>query len=265
MWRETPVHGISLGIARKGAAKALSLHGALRCNGYVDEELRRELLARREEDQRIRHLAAARSDPDTGRLHTTWLSNGSASIKTTPDGLLICSAARQPGMARSDARRCGGSPGGLAPRPARGPRPRPAARIPGCPARSIHPRGGLPRRTWPTWKTESGSMPGSLSSTAPSSPSPARRSGSIRSRIPGDSASAGHKPGLNRSLTTKPQATVNRGVDIRARHSAMNARRAQRLRYWSTRRGGAHASQPSVIASRNAARETFFSWMRTAE
>jgi hypothetical protein len=34
----------------------------------VDEELRRELLARREEDQRIRHLASARADPDTGRL-----------------------------------------------------------------------------------------------------------------------------------------------------------------------------------------------------
>jgi uncharacterized protein DUF6624 len=40
----------------------------LGCNGLVDEELRRELLARREEDQRIRHLAAARADPDTGRL-----------------------------------------------------------------------------------------------------------------------------------------------------------------------------------------------------
>jgi hypothetical protein len=34
----------------------------------VDEALRRELLDRRAEDQRIRHLAAARSDPDTGRL-----------------------------------------------------------------------------------------------------------------------------------------------------------------------------------------------------
>ena len=34
----------------------------------MDEELRRELLDRREEDQRIRHLAEARSDPDTGRL-----------------------------------------------------------------------------------------------------------------------------------------------------------------------------------------------------
>jgi hypothetical protein len=40
----------------------------LACNGLVDEGLRRELLARREEDQRIRHLAAARADPDTGRL-----------------------------------------------------------------------------------------------------------------------------------------------------------------------------------------------------
>lgn len=38
------------------------------CNGLVDEELRRELLDRREEDQRVRHQAAARSDPDTGRL-----------------------------------------------------------------------------------------------------------------------------------------------------------------------------------------------------
>jgi hypothetical protein len=41
---------------------------ALGCNGLVDEELRRELLARRAEDQRIRHLAAARTDPHTGRL-----------------------------------------------------------------------------------------------------------------------------------------------------------------------------------------------------
>jgi hypothetical protein len=40
----------------------------LGCNGLVDEELRRQLLARREEDQRIRHLASARADPDTGRL-----------------------------------------------------------------------------------------------------------------------------------------------------------------------------------------------------
>ena len=40
----------------------------LGCNGLVDDELRWGLLARREEDQRIRHLAAARADPDTGRL-----------------------------------------------------------------------------------------------------------------------------------------------------------------------------------------------------
>jgi hypothetical protein len=42
--------------------------GALGCNGDVDEDLRRELLGRREEDQRIRHLATAQADPDTGRL-----------------------------------------------------------------------------------------------------------------------------------------------------------------------------------------------------
>jgi len=34
----------------------------------VDEELRAELLARREEDQRIRHAAMEASDPKTGRL-----------------------------------------------------------------------------------------------------------------------------------------------------------------------------------------------------
>jgi hypothetical protein len=44
------------------------LHVPPGCNGLVDEELRRELLARREEDQRIRHLAAAQADPGTGRL-----------------------------------------------------------------------------------------------------------------------------------------------------------------------------------------------------
>jgi hypothetical protein len=51
-----------------GCGKTVCLRGALRCNGRVDEELRRELLARRAEDQRIRHLACARSGPGTGRL-----------------------------------------------------------------------------------------------------------------------------------------------------------------------------------------------------
>lgn len=53
-------------------------HGALGCNGDVDEDLRRELLARGEEDQRIRRLAAAQADPDTGLLPDglgeQWLS-----------------------------------------------------------------------------------------------------------------------------------------------------------------------------------------------
>jgi hypothetical protein len=44
------------------------LDGLRGCNGVVDEELQRELLARREEDQRIRHLASELADPDTGRL-----------------------------------------------------------------------------------------------------------------------------------------------------------------------------------------------------
>lgn len=53
---------------RRGAAKHVPLDGLLGCNGLVDEELGRQLLARRQEDQRIRYLAAARADQDTGRL-----------------------------------------------------------------------------------------------------------------------------------------------------------------------------------------------------
>ena len=34
----------------------------------MDEELRDELLARRDEDQRIRHLTSERAEPETGRL-----------------------------------------------------------------------------------------------------------------------------------------------------------------------------------------------------
>ena len=40
----------------------------LRCNSSVDEQLRGHLLARRDEDQRIRHLASTRADPNTGQL-----------------------------------------------------------------------------------------------------------------------------------------------------------------------------------------------------
>ena len=52
----------------EGRCQALSFAEELGCNGWVDENLRRELLARGEEDQRVRHLAAAQADPDTGRL-----------------------------------------------------------------------------------------------------------------------------------------------------------------------------------------------------
>jgi hypothetical protein len=58
--------------ASQGPGRVLRMrflsHVTLGCNGLVDEELRQELLARREEDQRIRHLAVVQADPDTGRL-----------------------------------------------------------------------------------------------------------------------------------------------------------------------------------------------------
>jgi len=64
--------GMRVSCALHRGARVLQMHFPLNvtfgCNGLVDEELRQELLARREEDQRIRHLAAARADPDTGRL-----------------------------------------------------------------------------------------------------------------------------------------------------------------------------------------------------
>jgi hypothetical protein len=46
-------------------------------------------------------------------------------------------------------------------------------------------------------------MPDSPSSMAPSTPSRTSRSGLARSKIPGDSMSAGHKLDLSHSLTTK--------------------------------------------------------------
>jgi hypothetical protein len=50
----------------------------------VDEELRRELLARREEDQRIRHLAAAQADPDTPIADPAQLDERRAQIGLEP-------------------------------------------------------------------------------------------------------------------------------------------------------------------------------------
>lgn len=56
------------GAAQAVCGKRFPPDGLLGRNGLVDEAPGRELLDRREEDQRIRHLAVARSDPDTGRL-----------------------------------------------------------------------------------------------------------------------------------------------------------------------------------------------------
>jgi|HubBroStandDraft_3_1064219.scaffolds.fasta_scaffold71532_2 hypothetical protein len=50
-------------------------------------------------------------------------------------------------------------------------------------------RGELPRRTSPIWRTRCASMPGSLSSMTPSSPSRKEKSGPIRSRTHSDSTS----------------------------------------------------------------------------
>lgn len=49
-------------------ARRLDASTRKRHDRSVDEELRAELLARRDEDQRIRHAAMEASDPETGRL-----------------------------------------------------------------------------------------------------------------------------------------------------------------------------------------------------
>jgi hypothetical protein len=64
-----------------------SLHSQ---TGSVDEELRAELFARREEDQRMRHAAATPPSRRETRAQdgcpTTWAPNGSASTPPTPSG-----------------------------------------------------------------------------------------------------------------------------------------------------------------------------------
>jgi len=122
-------------------------------------------------------------------------------MTTTPGGLLTCSPAGDGQGGRSSASR--------QPRQ-RGSWPSTLTTILSSSAHSWtpcarrSPWGKLPRRTWLTWRTGSGPMPGSLSFMAPSSPSRTARWGRARSKIPGASMSAGHKLGLSHLLTTKP-------------------------------------------------------------
>lgn len=178
-----------------------AVRGALGWNGCVDEEIRRELLARQDEDQRIRQLLSPAEGQHKVRLpdevaaqwqridqdNTQWLGELLATrgwpgrTLVGEDGaqaawLLAQHADHNPDLqwAFLDA------------------------------LRDAVARGKLPPRTWPIWRTGCASMPGGLSSMAPSSPSRKENSGPTRSRTHSDSTSGARKPDWNPSLRTKP-------------------------------------------------------------
>jgi hypothetical protein len=166
----------------------------------VDEDLRQELLRRRDEDQRVRSLVSPPSgqhivslpDEVAAEWHrvdednTRWLGD----LLTThgwpgrtvvgEDGalaafLLAQHADRAPDLQRFCKR---------------------------CAERSL--RAKAPLHTWPTLRTGCESVPGSRSCMARSSLSLAARLSPIRSRTPRDLTSAVQRRGSNRSLTTRP-------------------------------------------------------------
>ena len=78
-------------------ASGLPLQSAARWNCRVDEELRRDLLARRDEDQRIRNLVSALPGRHRVRLPEEAQRSGSASMRKTRGGLRKFSARGWPG------------------------------------------------------------------------------------------------------------------------------------------------------------------------
>ena len=146
-------------------------------NGCVDEELRRELLARREEDQRIRNLASPPQGQYMARLPdevaTEWQRIDEENTRWLGE---LLSARVWPARTLADEEGTGAAwlrPSTLTVTPSGSER----SCMP-CAAQSIRERRR--RRSWPTWRTGCGSMLASRSCTALSSPSPTENSGPAR-------------------------------------------------------------------------------------
>jgi hypothetical protein len=200
----------------------LLLQAGREWNNCVDEELRRELLARRDEDQRI--LTAVRSP------------KGQYTVPLPDEA-----AARWQGIDEDNTRWLGevlhgqGWPGRalvgeygaaaawlLAQHADRDP-VRQQTFLQALPAQSIRAR--RLRLTWPIWRTGCGSMLASLSCTAPSSPSPTENSDPGRLRIRNGWISAARKPDLNHSLITKPECEPTEASTNGARQNALTCPR----------------------------------------
>jgi hypothetical protein len=176
-------------------------------HSWVDEELRRELLARRDEDERVRQLVF----PPKGR-YVAWLSDDVAAewqrAGEENTRWLVDSSPR--GLARPDAGRWGGSAGGVAACPARRPGSRAGPGIPGGAARRTCPRGGLPGTPGLAGGQGAGPYRAASASWNPVHRHRPGNPGPIRSRTHNDWTSAAQRRGLNRSLSTKPEGGPGR-------------------------------------------------------
>jgi hypothetical protein len=169
-------------------------------NYGVGEELRRELLARRDDDQRIRtlvHRGWGQCTAMPAEVAAQWQRIDEDNTRWLAD---VVSARGWPGraLAGEDGAAAAWLLAQHADRdPARQQRFLDALR-------RAAGRGKPPCRIWRTWRTGSGSMPGIRSGTAPSSSKPTANSGRAPSRIRTGWTSAAGKPDWNRSPTTKP-------------------------------------------------------------
>lgn len=152
---------------RDDLRSGLPLQARREWNNCVDEELRCELLARRDEDQRIRTAVRPPKGQYMVQLPDEAAAGGRASMRTTPGGSGKSSTARAgpggPWWVRTAPLRRGCWPSTLT---AISSGSRRSCRP--CAAQSIRARRLRP--TWPIWRTGCGSMLASLSGGCPDRP-----------------------------------------------------------------------------------------------
>jgi hypothetical protein len=143
--------------ARDGLASChLPLQGTAGWNGRVDRKLRRELLTRREEDQRVRQLVSPPRDSTWSGFPRRPRWSGSASTKKTRGGLVSSWPGGVGRAGRWSARRERGQRGCW---PSTRTTTRTCSGHSWTPCAVRSPRVRLPRQTRPIWRTGCGSVP----------------------------------------------------------------------------------------------------------
>ena len=182
-------------------ASGLPLQSAARWNCRVDEELRRELLARCEEDQRIRNLVSAQPGRHMVRLPEELVAEWQRIDEQNSRWLAeVLSARGWPG--RTLVGEEGAEAAWLLAQHADRDPARQRAFLHAL--RSAAGQGEASRANLAYLEDRVRVNVGQPQCTAPSSPSPTGKSGPARLRTGNGWTSAAQKPDLNRSLTTKP-------------------------------------------------------------